>query len=182
MKQYRVTMPDGTVWGVPVSALARNHAEYYAQYETAGDVEKCYNEHSLPLFLANPMEVWEWAAGNMDWIDVKAVAQLVSGVPFPTQAEYQDGWVDGDHKVVDVDETAIAAAPAGQVDLGWVDVESALPKLEHIAKCRAGKVEVAALFPGPEWILEQRPAADMRPLGALKVFWRYLPDVPTIFA
>jgi hypothetical protein len=32
-------MTDGSRWNVPVEVIARSHAQYYAKYETNGDVE-----------------------------------------------------------------------------------------------------------------------------------------------
>jgi hypothetical protein len=191
MKQYQVTMPDGTVWGVSVDVIAKSHAEYYAQYETGGDVEKCFNEHSLPLLLENPSEVWEWAAGNMNWSDVEAVAQLVSGVGSSTAADYQDGWVNGPHAVVPSwmagpeqsettgHESGKPPAPAGtQVIEGWVSSAVALPCLSLIPQARHGKVEVAELYPGGEWEFGYRLAVNLEHCERVKMFWRYLPDAP----
>jgi hypothetical protein len=185
MKQYRVTMPDGTIWDTPVSAIARNHAEYYAQYETGGDVEKCLKEHSLPLLLENPMEVWEWACGNMDWADAKPSARLVSGVVAATDADYQDEWVNGNHKVVDVDDAEITPSPTvvpALDDSGWVNVVVALPVLERIPACRAGRVEVAELGSNGEWIFAQLYAPNVQLHETAKTFWRYLPDAPDLVA
>lgn len=181
MKQYHVTMPNGSVWAVPVTAIARNHAAYYAQYETEGDVEKCYTEHSLPLLLSDAKELWEYAAGNMDWADVKAVAWIVRGVAPTAEADFQEGWVNGDHQVVEVTEiqedTRHVAAASPNVD-GWVSTAEALPVLAHIHSCRAGKVEVAELHHSGTWIFEQRYALNVGHDCAVKAYWRYLPGAP----
>lgn len=181
MKQYQVTMPDGSVWGVPVSVIARNHAEYYAQYETEGDAEKCFREHSLPLLSGFPFEVWEWAAGNMNWDDVKSAAHLVRGVYNP-DADYQDGWVNGAHEVVDVAESELAPAPDRTSPSGWVKAAAALPILEHVAPCRRGKVEVAERSPAGDWNFAQLYAPNVQPHETYETFWRYLPAAPDLVA
>lgn len=88
-------MEDGSLWDVPVSLIAQNRAAEYAD-EFDGDIEKSLNEDTMPLFNSDDYEIQDWAANNMNWDDVKAHAVKVDdGI-----VDYQDGWVNGDKKVI----------------------------------------------------------------------------------
>lgn len=67
-KYMTVTLPDGSVWGVPVDRIARNRAAFYAS-EFEGDVERSLAEDTLPLFEQDEYEITDWAVNNMDWSD-----------------------------------------------------------------------------------------------------------------
>ena len=96
-KQYRVTMPDGSKWDVPVFVIARNRAEKYAR-EFGGDVEKSLTEDTIPLFESDDFEIQYWAQSNMDWSDVKsrAVRAFVDESP----VDYEEGWRNGATEIV----------------------------------------------------------------------------------
>jgi ATP sulfurylase len=89
-----IKMDDGSVWAVPVMEIARNRAEEYA-HEFGGDVELSLKEDTIPLFELDEYEIIDWAAGNMNWSDVKDVAVCIKQ-PNPN---YQNGWVNGTKKV-----------------------------------------------------------------------------------
>ena len=91
----KVTMPDGSVWGVPVSVIAASRAAYYAP-EFGGDLERSLKEDTLPLFAEDDYEVADWAANNMNWSDVSAVAKLISS----GSVDFEDGWANGEKEVV----------------------------------------------------------------------------------
>lgn len=61
---------DGSVWGVPVSVVARNRAEYYAPRDFGGDVERSLKEDTLPLFEAYDNEALDWLRNNMNPCDI----------------------------------------------------------------------------------------------------------------
>ena len=96
-KYLCITMPDESVWAVPVEIIARNRATYYAR-EFGGDVEKSLAKDTLPLFNDEPFEVEDWAANNMDWSDVVEHARLIK----EGDTDYQEGWVNGDKEVVEL--------------------------------------------------------------------------------
>lgn len=87
--------PDGSTWGVPVMTIARNRAANYAK-EFGGDVERSLAEDTIPLFCESEYEITDWAANNMNWSDVKAVATKISGPKPLTDADMQEAWVNGD--------------------------------------------------------------------------------------
>jgi hypothetical protein len=91
-KYLRVSMPDGTKWDVPVMEIAKNRAENYKD-EFGNDLERSLQEDTLPLFEDDNSEVLDWAANNMDWLDVAEFALQVPLETVPT--DYQEGWVNG---------------------------------------------------------------------------------------
>jgi hypothetical protein len=107
-KYLRVEMPDGTLWDVPVDVIARNRAAHYA-CEFEGDIERSLAEDTLPCFEESPFEIQDWAANNMNWSDVAAVARRVALLVKPV--DYEEGWVNGRKTIV---TKPVAAAK------GWV--------------------------------------------------------------
>lgn len=95
--KYRVTMPDGSDWEVPVRVIAECRAEYY------GPLDKMTPEEALAdtaeLFEDDHYEVHDWASGNMNWDEVKHHAVKVADKA-PDEINFQDGWVNGSYKVV----------------------------------------------------------------------------------
>lgn len=90
-KTYRVTMPDDSVWAVPVSEIAMNRADHYLG-EFNGDLIKSLYEDTLPLFQENESEIKDWAQNNMDWCDVMSVAVRLET---PDSAKrYASGWTN----------------------------------------------------------------------------------------
>lgn len=96
MDYLEVTMPDGSVWAVPVEVIARNRATHYA-HEFGGDVGRSLAEDTMPLFKADDYEIEDWAANNMNWDDVQPHALRVKDAPAP---DFQEGWCNGNKKVV----------------------------------------------------------------------------------
>lgn len=87
-----VKQSDGSVWGVPVEMIARNRAEFYA-YEFGGDVERSLQEDTVPLLLAHPGEIMDWASNQMDWSDFDGHQVQLSP---PEQVDFKKGWLRGD--------------------------------------------------------------------------------------
>ncbi len=98
-KELHVTMPDNSVWAVPVSIIANHRAEYYAS-EFDGDVQRSLAEDTLPLFRADNYEIEDWAANNMNWSDVQHTARCVT----PGGVDFDEGWSNGDKSVEDAPE------------------------------------------------------------------------------
>lgn len=93
-KELHITMPDGSVWAVPVQLIATNRAEYYAR-EFGGDFNRSLAEDTLPLFRSDDFEIEDWAANNMNWSDVQHAAKCIS----QGDVDFQEGWVNGDKEV-----------------------------------------------------------------------------------
>lgn len=95
-KELWITMPDGSVWGVPAVLIADNRARYYAEK----DADTTYDEE-MAFLLGDDFELEDWAANNMNWEDVAEHAYQVK--PAPATVDYQEGWVNGEKEVVEVD-------------------------------------------------------------------------------
>lgn len=93
-KRLEVTMPDGSVWAVPVSVIAEHRATERAD-EFGGDAVRSLNEDTLPLFSMDDYAIEDWAENNMNWEDVRGVAALILVPP----VDYQEGWVNGKKQV-----------------------------------------------------------------------------------
>lgn len=90
MKKYiRITMPDGSLWDVPADIVADNRAEYYKEDGYDDEFQYAMEDDSI---------LFDWAAGNMNWDDVKEYATQF--FPPDTEANFQEGWVNGDKKTV----------------------------------------------------------------------------------
>lgn len=98
-KELHVTMPDHSVWAVPVSIIANSRADYYAK-NYGGDIQRSLAEDTIPLFSADHYEIEDWAANNMNWADVKHAARCVSA----GGADFDDGWANGKKTVEDAPE------------------------------------------------------------------------------
>lgn len=96
-KHLVITMPDESVWAVPVEVIAINRATSYAS-EFGGDVQTSLDQDTLPLFNSAPFEIEDWAANNMNWSDVAAQARLIR----EGETDYQEGWVNGEKEVKDL--------------------------------------------------------------------------------
>lgn len=92
---YAVTMPDGSVWGVPVRAIAVHRANYYAE-EFNNDALESMAKDTFPLFESDLEEIRDWAANNMNWSDVSSYAVTIT----PSDIDYEDGWCNGEYKII----------------------------------------------------------------------------------
>lgn len=104
-KQLHITMPDGSVYSVPVeylySIFTRNRLlEVRSKYieinwdtvrEFTQTIYKIKNEveNDFSLFL-------DECIGNLDWEDIAGIAELVS----TPKVDFQKGWLNGDKKLV----------------------------------------------------------------------------------
>ena len=98
MKYLRVAMPDGSKWDVPVSVIAWDRANYYAESvkNTLSFAEAL--KETNELFDADSYEIEDWAANNMNWDKDRFHAEEVE----PTSlTDYQEGWVNGEKEIVE---------------------------------------------------------------------------------
>jgi hypothetical protein len=100
MKYIRVTMPDGSDWQVPASLVAEPRARYYAEHDTGQtegeDFEVAFRTEVRNVVAA---DLIDWAQNNMNWEDVQANAVMV--LTPDSHVDYQEGWVNGEMRVVD---------------------------------------------------------------------------------
>ena len=90
-KFMTVTLPDGSVWSVPVEMIARNRAEHYA-HEFDNDVERSLKEDTIPLFKSDKYEIQDWAVNNMNWSDFDGhQVRITYGQP-----DFQEAWLNGE--------------------------------------------------------------------------------------
>lgn len=94
-KKYRITMPDGTDWDIPIKIIAKHHARFFSkQYD--GDETQSLADCTLPMFTQHSYEIASWARNQMTWEDVKEHAVQV----IKPAESYSIGWIKGKHKIV----------------------------------------------------------------------------------
>ena len=93
-KYLRVTMPDNSKWDVPARLIAHDRAKYYAEKGESYQEEYDY-------VINDDSELIDWAAGNMNWSDVKDMAMKIE-LPEP-KVDYQEGWVNGEKEIIEVE-------------------------------------------------------------------------------
>lgn len=91
----KVTMPDGSVWAVPVSVIAQNRAQYYSTKRKEPLAASLAETNEV--FADTHEEIIDWASNNMNWSDVEADAKQISP---STPPDMQDGWTNGEKEVV----------------------------------------------------------------------------------
>ena len=99
-KYLRVTMGDGSKWDVPARPIAEARARCYAKSDTGkesgSEFDKVFKEE-LEITLEDTFLIEDWASNNMNWSDVKDVAEKVSVM----EVDFQEGWVNGDKEVIE---------------------------------------------------------------------------------
>lgn len=104
-KMIRVTMGDGSKWDVPAEVVATSWATYWANkaYPPAFNTKARWDEQFEREFSyasSDTQDILDWAVRNMDWNDVARHAVRVN----PSRpADYQEGWVNGEKEVVEVE-------------------------------------------------------------------------------
>lgn len=111
MKKYlRVTMPDGSKWDVPAQIIADQRARYYAKHDTVSDIDPAGQKPGdepydsiyaveLDYAMKSDYELKDWAANNMQWLDVSQHATMVECDR--NVADINDGWVNGNKEIVE---------------------------------------------------------------------------------
>lgn len=104
-KMIRVTMGDGSKWDVPMEVVSRSYATYWANrdHPPATSPRHKWDDAFARFFeyaMADEHSGLDWAVNNMDWNDVARHAVRVN----PSRPEdYQEGWVNGEKEVVEVE-------------------------------------------------------------------------------
>jgi hypothetical protein len=102
MKMMTVTMPDGSVWGVPVELIALNRAKAYAD-EFDGDVERSLAEDTLPYFEEDAeYNIIDWAANQMNWCNFDGHQVKISDAPPP---DFDEAWCSGEKGITEFTKT-----------------------------------------------------------------------------
>lgn len=104
MKYILVTMPDGSIWKVRAEIVVCSRAKYYAEQDSAkqGRTYEAVFDEEYTYTLHNNDEILDWAANNMNWTDVSFGAEkLPQPVQVLTPLEFEEGWVNGDKKIVE---------------------------------------------------------------------------------
>jgi hypothetical protein len=88
---FRVEMPDGSKWDVPVQAIVDSRDEHYSdeQEDTIGFIRA-----GSP----DKYKISDWAGNNMNWDEVMPYAVKASIPPVPV--DYQEGWCNGEKEIV----------------------------------------------------------------------------------
>lgn len=90
MKQYLfVTMPDFSVWRVPVKVIADHRTRCAVSYYDQTPEDALAETESV---FRHDGEVTDWAANNMNWAEVKEHAVLVR----QGEVDFDDGWANGE--------------------------------------------------------------------------------------
>lgn len=87
-----VVMPDRQIWAVPAIQIAISRAKAFA-YEFDGDTARSLMDDTVPLFRGFSDTIDEWARGEMNWDEVRAI-RLLDAAP-PSGEEFQEAWVNG---------------------------------------------------------------------------------------
>ncbi len=85
-----VTMPDESVWTVPISIIARNRAAHYA-HEFGGDIKRSLYEDTLKLFQEDEDEITEWASNQMNWSDFNGHQIKLHDA---SEFDFEEAWVN----------------------------------------------------------------------------------------
>ncbi|HHG5598177.1 TPA: hypothetical protein ACPWOC_000061 [Pseudomonas aeruginosa] len=95
-KYLVISMPDSSKWAVPVRVIAEHRAKQFAD-EFDGDVERSLSEDTEPYFADDDYNIEDWAANNMNWVEVESRARRIPELS--GSVDYQEGWVNGDKEV-----------------------------------------------------------------------------------
>lgn len=93
----QVTMPDGSVWAIPAELVAEPRAAYYAGHDARHSGANYDTVYAREL-RTGADNLIDWAQNSMNWEDVQDSATMVSG---PPAVDYQEGWVNGEMRIVD---------------------------------------------------------------------------------
>jgi hypothetical protein len=94
MKYLHVTMPDTSIWAVPVHEIADNRAKYYVSY--GYDYQEEYD-----FATSDNHTILTWATNRMNWDDVAHVARMMEPPLKLTPEDAHEGWIDGQKELVE---------------------------------------------------------------------------------
>ena len=93
-------MGDGSKWDIPAQFIAEKRARYYAKHDTGKfsglEFARVFIEE-VNNALEDTYLIVDWAGNNMNWSDVKDVAEKVSVM----EVDFQEGWVNGDKEIIE---------------------------------------------------------------------------------
>lgn len=97
-KFYRIEMPDGSVWQVPVDFIITHRAVFYAdKYPAEGNFDDHFQK-TVQLFESDNFEIEDWVLSNLNWKDVAVHAKKIKD---PSPPDYEEGWKNGDVVIVE---------------------------------------------------------------------------------
>jgi hypothetical protein len=106
MKALQLEALDGSKWLIPLSAIVDNYARFLQTLaDFAHDPWEAVREHAEKRFEGGSPTAADWARGDMNWADVKAVAVQVKA---PDPLDMEDSWTNGKMRVIECE-----AIPAG---------------------------------------------------------------------
>jgi hypothetical protein len=93
-KVLNVRFSNGDEFTIPARIIAENRANYYA---TIDGYEKDSNEweQEVQYAINDPYEIEDWAANNMDWVDLEPYAELLEKSEF----DYNEEWGEADKEL-----------------------------------------------------------------------------------
>jgi len=94
-KYLYVSMPDGSIWQIPVMTIALNFAKFIKNADNIPFDEAWEEAEAL---CKSPVEIIDWAEDNMDWEDVKNVTIMVSKKEMSDE-DFQNGWLKGNKRI-----------------------------------------------------------------------------------
>lgn len=89
--EFEVTMPDGSVWRVPVQIIVDSRDTHYASDEE--DTIGFIRSGGLSEF-----EIRDWAGNNMNWSDVSDYAVLQPKKL--KKVDFEEGWSNGEKEII----------------------------------------------------------------------------------
>jgi len=97
-------MSDGSQYDVPADIIASNRAAYYAEHDTGTTSGPKYDKvfkKEYDYTISSDDEIIDWSANNMNWSDVKNLAQKVEDSGNLSAEDFQEGWINGEKEIVE---------------------------------------------------------------------------------
>jgi hypothetical protein len=131
----RITMPDLSVWEVPAKIVAGNRAAYYDKRDPDTDYEGEFD-----FAMGDEYTLTDWAAGNMNWEDVEQHARKVRDRVPMEPGDYQEGWVNGDKEVVEVEVPDVIDAEFPDPEPGRVRIGEVIAVWDRLHEKDTGEI------------------------------------------
>lgn len=98
MKWLEVAFNKGEVYRIPAVFIAKHRAEHYTRgedyLEQGMNYKQCFDAE-VDFAMKNNFELVDWAASNMDWVDVKDVAVLIERA----ESNLNAGWINAKKRI-----------------------------------------------------------------------------------